>query len=463
MAILFVKNLSGSFNDEYIGHEIINSFLADDGNLYFYIPPYGCIYKENNSFFKSNIYKNFDIILVFDIVNITNIYKLKQVILNPIPFNSFEEMKEIAINTKYGGKPLIDIDFGDWNFNHKINDLKNEKMKVYLLSYKLDINKVYDFDKDNIFIYVNSSTKRNNLKDKSINLFNKKFGTKAKIRDVPITIGQKQYTYNKLDDLSIWFNKYIKPKCNEKRLMKLFSIQLNDKEIDNYDDTFLSFVKKINDENYYTNYIGAILNNNINLLNNFFKYLVGKFFKVESYNPTNVRCMLQKQCLTEESKLVNKEIKTYNYNKENKDLNCRLIADGRIDIYLEDNSYRIVIENKILSALNGKNKKESDDFNQLNIYNNYLKDLNKTIVKENKIMILCPNSLENNFIEQKIDGNNIDILTYGDLTDFFEKNKELIYEPYRNDFIKTIKRQSLLKNELITYRFIRAIKQTNND
>ena len=35
MKILFVKNLSGSFNDEYIGHKIINSFVLII-NIYLY-------------------------------------------------------------------------------------------------------------------------------------------------------------------------------------------------------------------------------------------------------------------------------------------------------------------------------------------------------------------------------------------------------------------------------------------
>ena len=53
MKTLIVKNFSGSFNDKYIGHEIINSFDYDDNktdSYLFYLPPYGSIFSENDFF-----------------------------------------------------------------------------------------------------------------------------------------------------------------------------------------------------------------------------------------------------------------------------------------------------------------------------------------------------------------------------------------------------------------------------
>ncbi len=67
---LIVKNFSGSFNDEGIGQEIINSFDYDNNNTasyLFFVPPYGTIFKEKKEdFFKNSKYlTGFKKILIF--------------------------------------------------------------------------------------------------------------------------------------------------------------------------------------------------------------------------------------------------------------------------------------------------------------------------------------------------------------------------------------------------------------
>ena len=496
--ILFVKNLSGSFIDQHIGHEVINNYVDDNFNAYFYIPPYGCIGEEKKGFFKSNIYNEINLILVFDDVNITNIFKLKQVIFEPKKFKSFEEMKDKVSKISYSKKTLDNIDFGDndyINLNNKdlIPDLVNEKMKVYLASYILDKNKVYDFENDNIFIYVKSSGTRNNLKEKSLKDFKIIYGNEAKIYDIDIVIGQRQYAYKCLDNLENWFNIYIQPLCLPERKMDYKKVPTNFVSKYEYDDNnFLSFVKKSNDENYYTNYINGILNSNIELLNNFFSFLVKNLYHDKEYVPQKPKCMIQVQSMTDDMKLINKIIryrlehseeetlihlskelkklkKKYNYTDEmierfisnklsNNELIHLLFIDGQMDLYLEDENYRIVIENKILSGLNGKHDEISEEINQLVTYNRFINHLDNIKKKNNNVVILCPYCLKNDFINYKILEKAVPIITYRDLSDFFENNKKLIIECYRDDFIKTVNKQALTKEELITYRFIKTIQ-----
>lgn len=498
MSTLFVKNLSGSFNDQNIGHEVINSFCADNGNAYFYIPPYGCLGSEKKDFYEKDAYKNIDLILVFDDVNITNVYKLKQVIIKPIKFESFDKMKDEVNNVCYADRPLKDIDFGDSNFlevNEKdsICDLKDEDMKVYLLSYKLDKDKVYDFSNDNKFIYVKSTGTRNNLREKSLATFRLIYGEDALIDEVDITIGQKQYAYNNLENLTNWFNDNIKNLCTEDKRMTFNAVTNtfnSDYQCD--ENNFLSFVRKNNDENYYTNYIHGILNANPTLLSDFFSFLVKKSFEIEGYNPSNVKCLIQTQSMTTDMKLINKLIKfrleghsydetlsnntkdidklknKYSYTEgkikeyisqelSEEQLKKSIFIDGQMDLYLYDDNYRIVVENKILSGLNGKHKEISEEINQLVTYHKYLNHLNSNKEKQNKVIILCPYSLKSNFVNYRISNESVPTITYRNLADFFRDNRSNIIESYRDDFMKTINKQALTKEELITYRFIKTI------
>jgi len=436
-------------------------------------------------------------IFVFDDVKITNVYKLKQVVFDPIKFRSFADMKETAKKVIYFGKSINDIDFGDQNFiesNNKyfISDLINENMKVYLLSYKLDKTKVYDFDNDKIFIYVKSSEKRNNLKEKSLEHFRMIYGETASIDEVDIVIGQKQYVYKNITNLSVWFDSKIRVLCTKDRIMNFDRVPNKFESNYDYDDNyFLSFVKKTNDENYYSNYISGILNSNNSLFNRFFSYLIQKLYGIENYNPSNAKCLLQTQSMTKDMKIINKiiryrmkhtqtetltgckkeikklktefqysdsKINRYILSNFSKDQLIKLLfIDGQIDLYLFDDNYRIVIENKILSGLNGKHDEISKEINQLITYNKYLVHLNEFESKSNMVIILCPYYLANIFVKYKIEENNVPILTYKDLSDFFSTNISLIPESYRLDFLKTINRQVLTKEELITYRFIKTL------
>ena len=128
-------------------------------------------------------------------------------------------------------------------------------------------------------------------------------------------------------------------------------------------------------------------------------------------------------------------------------------VNGYIDLYLEDDNYRIVIENKIYSGINGK-QDGSPDIDQIKTYNGYLSDLDKTTRnKENAVIILVPESEKNSFKNYGAD----DIITYKDLYEFFVKNKSFIGSRNRDDFINAIAFHALTKEEIITARFLKAL------
>ena len=98
---LVVKNFSGSFNDEFIGQEVINSFDYDNNNseyYLFFLPSYGSIFSETNFFSNKDYREGFEKIVIFEETGITNVLKLKAVALYPesIDENQYKYLVKIA-------------------------------------------------------------------------------------------------------------------------------------------------------------------------------------------------------------------------------------------------------------------------------------------------------------------------------------------------------------------------------
>ena len=179
-SILLIKNLSGGFNEEGIGHEIINYYDRNDNDTnfyYFYVPPYGSVGSEKDSFYEEQKYRRVKTILVFDSTNITNILKLKAVVVDPIPFRSFNEMKNAAKNAKYGpnNKPLAGsgcIDFKDKEYLQQLDVQSDENeddvLYVFPITYKVRKTKYYNLEDKNLFIWHKRTAKTDNLKTESL-------------------------------------------------------------------------------------------------------------------------------------------------------------------------------------------------------------------------------------------------------------------------------------------------------
>ena len=495
--ILLIKNFSGGFNDEGIGHEIINYFDRNQNVTnfcYFYVPPYGSIEKEDESFFSKPIYRNIKIILVFDSTNITNVLKLKSVVLDPVPFDSFDEMMNCAREARYGlnNKALTDIDFKDKEYLHALSLESggeiDEDLFVFPITYKVPKDKYYLLEDKNIFIWHSRSEKTNNLRQSSMEKFRFVYGEDATIKELAeTTLGQKNYSYNLGDDLYDWFNDEIVPFLTEDNVWPLNSVEENYEFEFNYDkNNILAFLNKLNDENIYTNFIKGVLKNNEELLSSFFSFLVAKLFSVENYSPSNANVLTQQQSLIPEKKTVNSYLRNvkngkvkaanraknklmtqYGYTEEML-ANALPFVDGQMDLYLYDDNYRIVVENKILSGLNGKRETIEGQITQLDTYRTYIDDLNSHNLernKTNKVCLLVPDRLANNFVNYRIsygnpaESHNVPVLTYKDLARFFTEHQDLIAEEYRSDFLNVLYKQSYAREEEILNRFLMALDE----
>ena len=478
---LLVKNFSGSFNENGIGHEVINLFAANNNKkkfYIFYVPPYGSIGSLSEDFIKTNAYRNIKKIFVFDSTTITSILKLKAVILDPIPVDSVEEMKQIASMFKYGPNniPLNKIDFNDNEFQKE----KEEKTILFPFTYKIKKSKYYNFEEDNLFVWHKRTGAMNNLKKDSLRKFRIVYGINAKIDELnDTTLGERNYSYKSLgQDLENWFNRKIKPKLKNKQPWKLEVVP----KILNIDykytkNNFLEFVKKTTDENLYTNFICSILNSNEELKSSFFSFLINKYLKKRNYKPNNLVVEAQCQSLIEPKRVANNYIRAesqknkdklrkelvdkWNFTNEQIDSLTQPFIDGQMDIYLHDDNYRIAIENKILSGINGQHDDIDEDINQLKTYKLFLKELNDYGFdgkrKINKVILLAPKNVANNFVNYDKD---VPVMSYRDLAEFFTKkeNKELIVEKYRDDFLNAVYKHSVTREEDVKTRFFEALK-----
>ena len=478
---LLIKNFSGSFNENGIGHEIINAFDSNNNknSFYpFYVPPYGSIASEKIAFIKEPIYRGFKKILVFDSTTITNVLKLKAVILDPIPLNSEQEMKTIASQLCYGpnNTPLNQINFNDIEFQKD----RIVKITLFPFTYKVTKTKYFNLEDHNIFIWHKRTAATNKLKDDSLRKFHIVYGEDGDITALDETsLGEKNYSYNTLgSDLETWFTNKVKPLLKEENLYKLKPVPKALHITYRYSrDNFLEYVKKLTDENLYTNFICSILNSNDTLKNLFFTHLVEKYFGVKNYKPSNLVVQAQCQALITPKKLVNNYLKAKKEDKstqnqiketlinewhitaEQIDSITEKFIDGQMDLYLYDDNYRIAIENKILSGINGKHDDIDEDIDQLKTYKTFLNDLNTynldNKTKQNKVLLLTPKSIANNFVNYDSE---VPVMSYRDLAEFFTKNQQYIIQKYRSDFLNAIYKHSVTREEDVTIRFFEALQ-----
>lgn len=481
MKTLIVKNFSGSFNDKYIGHEIINSFDYDDNktdSYLFYLPPYGSIFTENN-FFQNDKYKQgFEKIVIFEETGITNVLKLKAVALEPSIIDK-KKYEELLAKVRYKGKLLDEIRFGSAS---GLDPLVSKN--IYHFTYLIKKENYFNFEDDNLLIWHKSTKKRNDKEDTSFKTASELYGQEPfKLENT--TIGQKNYCYNIIKvgtDFDKWFEEKVKPSLETKKPWELPTINGSSafSKSKNYDDdNLISNLKRTDDENLYTNFIQTILLQSKELKNIFFSYMVSKLFGKKCV-PSNVGVETQHQSLIEIKRAANSLIKRFTKEKKEKmdhllkncksdglkneitdiikkietdniDKNDKFI-NGYIDLYLEDDNYRIAIENKIYSGINGKST-PLKDIDQIKTYKKYLEDLNSTgSEKASAVVILCPESEKYKFVNSKA----TNVVTYKELFDFFSKNKCLIKKNEHN-FLNALAYHAFSKEEIISARFLKAL------
>lgn len=471
---LVVKNFSGSFNDEFIGQEVINSFDYDNNNseyYLFFLPPYGSIFSETNFFSNKDYREGFEKIVIFEETGITNVLKLKAVALYPesIDENTY---KNLVKKVRFKGKKFQNIKFGTDSYYDPLDGAN-----IFNVTYLIKKSLYYKLEKFNILIWHKSTAIRNELIGKSKERVERLYGKKLNKFELldDTTIGQKNYCYNVGPKFETWFDAEVRPLLNDENRWQLQTVAEQSAGLKKYDDNnLIANLHRTGDENLYTNFIQTVLLQNNELLKNFFAYLVDKRFGKKGYKPTDsLLSETQKQSLIELKRAANSFILRDGHERHKKmeelikkcsdtgiadDVRLHIkqkkkFENGYIDLYFEDDNYRIAIENKIYSGINGRHK-DSEDWDQIKKYQNYFEDLNRIKVKKQyNVVIIAPESEKNNFKNYGAD----DVISYKELYDFFSKNKGLIKRKNRDDFLNALAFHALTKEEIVTSRFLRVL------
>lgn len=398
--ILFNKMYTGSYTDEFIGQEIINNFKADNGKQYIYVTPHGGIGKGHNNqvedvLFTSSVFSN-----KFEILSKATGLKQINFSGNEGDNQSHAEQEQFIRNENitFGGKLLNEIFLDNPNY-------KNATFITF------EANKIVRPKKK---IFVIKSIENCVLENEdSIEI------------KIDFSLGHMT-AY--LDENSEYYH-IIKEVMENQNYWKEESenavVDIEKYQIEN-NFNFLELIKKEDDENIFTNLMYYYFKNSINLFNEFAKEYLG--IEDNFYN-------------IEREKTINDEM-----NK------------GRIDLWAESNNNIIIIENKIMSGLNGLDKE--NNISQLDTYYKYA----EAVAEGRKIIgvIFVPN-YNKKFVEQEKSkysiGNEYSIITYNKLYKFFnDRQNKFADDKYYKDFVKSLFKHTLTPREKMERKFVIAIK-----
>lgn len=414
MDVLISKMFAGKFNDNSIGHEVINFIKPDNSNdSYIYTPPNGDSKKVDCVVLvgKAEDYA-YPVLAIACEVEVAKL--------------------EDEENISYGGKIIKEIDFGEEDFNKDVGRESSNILNKKNLTYKV-LNNSLKKPKETIYIIPK-------LKDK------RKIGVvKKRVKELDAS----KIKYVKLDDGNPQHDKCF-CLCVEEKNKKLYKLIQDAKQWENYplkktnelkskiqykDDSFLSFIEKENSEQIYTNMICNVLNKaSKRCKKEFVDLLLQDVDKKDSLNFDNF----------DEDFSVKKE-------KILKDSKYK----GRMDLLIESSNLKIIIENKIKSDINGIFVEDEIEKSQIDKYKDYLKELCEKTEQKAKglIFIFKPNY-------SKVKSENVDkVINYSELYDFFVKRKKWFKnDKYFGEFINALAKQSLTKEQEINRRFLQTLK-----
>lgn len=432
--ILINKMCTGSYTINNIGYEIINYFKANDDNVYIYILPDGSISKGYDNRIKT-------ILLTSSLSNhkieiIAKIEEPKQEIFSDMKKNKeqkevHKEQVEKYKNVLYGGKTLEDI----FKYNYKNDEAIHITFKTNAKNMKKPKDKMRIFITDDVEYKNSENCKyihiKSNIASSSLKQYFKE--------------GDEDYdAIEKYLDDKYWEN-YNPEEITEESIK-------NDEKIN-----FLQLIEKEDEEQIYTNMLCYWFSRK-NIFNEFLKYID-----------------------------LNEFIDIYELEKE------KVIPGGRTDILALGEKNIIVIENKILSGINGiETGKIKENYNipertQLSKYITGIKKrqeegklLNKDDKRTIKGLIFIPDyrdTLFNNEIyklkENKIIDEYYKIIKYSKLYEFFCQKEikeqmlnDLYGKKYYNDFLNGMEFQMQSnisdKNKIeMKRKFIYAIKHAD--
>jgi Holliday junction resolvase-like predicted endonuclease len=398
--VILLNNLfNGEYVKEKVGGEIINLYQADNGGYYVYVNPYGNIEKKWDNKIK----------YVLFVRSVRNGY------VKVIGKAQIE--KQISLNAKFDNK------------NNKIDPVQKQYIDEHKLMYggalisslgswsKYFITfKATAIHKPKVDIYL--STENNNL-----NLYENTF----ELRGVKKIANQSQKLYVENDRQN---ENYVVLEAivnqaefwDEKPVGK---VNVDGGIVDN--TSFLSIVKKENDELVNSNLLAYFLQSNAQFWASFAK---------------NVLKLTDENIINSKPKITRESI-------------------GNIDLFIEVGNCVIVIENKIKSGISGQS---SDGYSQLEKYikkaEEYLND--HSYNSDIKYFLLRPNYNNENY-KLYNSGERYSEIKYSEIYNII---KEINGDFYFDELKKVVKKHSAeYDNELyetMNERFIEQIRHNRN-
>ena len=459
--ILIVKMYVGDFNNENIGHEIINFFKTDDNEEYIYVPAYGGMgaghyEKINYIIFTTGIENNRVKVLAMAEVD------RDDEIMNKIDIEKEHGDEKISKtqrdiidkkNITYGKQKLYDImKYNKGNteaiyITYKVCKILKAKKDIYICNDSFAKKNQQVVKKPEKYIILKDTVKK--IKDNKI---------EEKIRQLPsqkmyaiINQNKEKNNYESMKQL-LENDNWEKEDTTEKVNIEKYSKENN--------INFLHMCQKEDDEQIYTNMLFYWFTRKIDE-HSMFELFVSDFIM--------------------NSKEIKKfPVDNYSLYKESKS------GSGRMDMLAIGSKNIIIIENKIKAQLHHVDKEKGTT--QLSDYisdvenGKYKKDDENNQKEQRKIlgMIFIPNynvlQIENEIKNLEKDYKEIKeiyrIITYDDLYNFFKAYKndirlknDLFYK-YYEDFLDTLHNQHYdnINDKLredIEIKFINAIKILN--
>ena len=223
--------------------------------------------------------------------------------------------------------------------------------------------------------------------------------------------------------------------------------------------------KEIKDNIYneFKEYIKQNQSNKLEKYKNDIEY-IDEQIKVKKKFGDFVKAIKERKEFFEEFKKWLKNEKNLIIDDDLEKLKSKFSQKGRMDLWAINDEVGLIIENKIKSGLNGKDK----DGSQLQTYYNYAKKQN---LKEIIGLIFVPkyniNEIERDkdYIKLK---DKYTIITYSNLLKFFSKKEYKEWfkkqgDKYYEDFLLALKKQTITAEEKEYNKFVKAIRELDKE
>jgi hypothetical protein len=390
--LILLNNLfNGEYIKEKVGGEIINIYQSDNGKYYIYVNPYGNVNKKWDNRIKHILFIRSvgnGVVKVIGKAEIKEQICLEGVFKKDDKKIDTKQKKYIDANDiKYGGAKICNL--GSWSryyITFESEGIYNAKTDIYLSP-----NEIHHYPINSTFVLENIG-KINNQSQK-------------------LYIESSNINYEVLEEILQNPNFWKKDKVGK--------VDLSENKANT--ESFLSIIKKENDELVNSNLLAYFLEND----RTFWSDFVEKVLEISNDNIINGNPKITRESV------------------------------GNIDLLIEVGGCAIIIENKIKSGINGqKNNGYSQLEKYVKIAGEYFKNSNRTLY----FYVLRPDYNNEDYTVFN-EGNRYSEIKYSKILEIIEnRNAGLYFE----EFKRVVKKHSAEYDnelfELMNDRFIEQIR-----